>query len=192
MSKILIAGLDGAMANFGIARLWLDLQTNELSVDNLILIETEKTKVKQVRASSDNLSRAQQIYGGMMLGTTGASVAFAEVPTGGQSAKAVLAFGMVIGLYASLPIPLIEVAPAETKLATVGTRTASKQEMIDWAFDAYPKAPWKTTKRGGVLVPTAKNEHLADACAVCHAGIRTPAFQQVRAILAANVRALAA
>lgn len=188
MTKILIAGLDGALVNFGVACMWLDLETNLLECSDLKMIHTEGSKHKQVRASSENLRRAQEIHESMIEAIAGASVAFAEIPSGGQSAKAVMAFGIVTGLYASLPIPLIEVAPSETKLATVGTRTASKEEMVEWAFETYPNAPWKTIRRKGVIVPTKDNHNLADACAVVHAGIRTPAFKQVRAILAAGAK----
>lgn len=186
MALIKVAGLDGSMRNFGIAKMLLDTDTYSLSVIDLILIETEKTKSKQVRASSDTYNRARTIATATHEALDECSVCFAEIPFGGQSYDAVLGFGMVIGIYASLSTPLIEVAPAETKLATVGTRTASKEEMIDWAFTEYPTAPWMTTKRGGVLVPTKKNEHLADGCAIVHAGIKTPAFRQVAAILAAS------
>jgi Holliday junction resolvasome RuvABC endonuclease subunit len=192
MSKILIAGLDGALVNFGVARMSLDLETNELAVVDLTMIHTKPDKRKQVRASSENYQRALQIHQGVTEAIKGCHVAFAEIPSGGQSYKAVIAFGIVTGIYASLPIPLIEVAPAETKLATVGTRTASKEEMVEWAFGQYPHANWKTVKRQGRKVPTQDNHNLADACAVVHAGILTPAFQQVRAILSASGVKLAA
>ena len=68
--------------------------------------------------------------------------------------------------------------PNETKLATVGTRTASKAEMISWATDLYPKAPW--IKRGAKF--TLANEHLADALAVGHAGVKTDQFSQLLAM----------
>ncbi|SCW95859.1 hypothetical protein [Ancylobacter rudongensis] len=186
MSKVLIAGLDGSKTNFGVARLLLDIDTLELTVDDLLLVKTEKDKSKQVRKSSDNLKRAQEIAVGIRPALQGCVSAFIEVPSGGQSYDAVLGFGIVIGLYASLTIPTIEVSPGETKLASVGTRTASKQEMIEWAVENYPKAPWRVTKRGGVMVPTLDNEHLADAIAIAHAGIRTPAFRQTLAILTAS------
>lgn len=186
MARIIIAGLDGSKTNFGIARLTLDTQTLELGVDNLVLVKTSKDTNKQVRASSDNLARAQEIARVLDTSLEGCTACFAEVPSGGQSYDAVLGFGIVIGLYASVRIPLLEVSPSETKKATVGTRTASKEEMIEWAAETYPNAPWRMVKRKGVMVPTKDNEHLADACAIVHAGIRTPAFRQVLAMLNAS------
>lgn len=187
MSKILVAGLDGAKANFGITRMNYDLVTGELDIDGLKLIETQKSSAKTVRVSSDNLRRCREIADGIRDGIDGCTVAFGEVPYGGKSADAVHAFGMVIGLYASLPIPMIEVMQQETKLATVGTKTASKEEMIEWAFNTYPNAPWLTKRVAGKVSPVLKNEHLADAAAIVHAGVKTPAFQQVIAIMRASL-----
>jgi len=184
MSKLIIAGLDGSLRNFGMTKMSFDITSGALDILDLKLIETQKDKSKSVRASSDNLLRAQEIARGVDDFLKDVTVCFAEVPSGGQDYNAVLGFGITIGIYAGIKIPLLEVAPIETKKCTVGTRTASKQEMIEWASETYPNAPWLTTKRAGVLVPTLKNEHLADAAAICHAGIVTPAFKQVQAILA--------
>ncbi|MFA9261838.1 MAG: hypothetical protein ACEQSB_00560 [Undibacterium sp.] len=183
MRTVSIAGLDGAKANFGIARMTLNIDTMKLALNELTLIETEKDASKQVRKSSDNLRRSKELHEGIIPAIQDCTVVFAEVPSGGQSADAVLAFGIVIGLYASLPVPLIEVTPSETKMAAVGTKTASKQEMIEWGFENYPDGNWKTTKRGGLIVPTLKNEHLADAVAIVHAGIKTKQFQQTIAMM---------
>lgn len=185
--KIKIAGVDGALRNFGIALMTMDIDTLELDVQDLILVKTEKSKVKQVRKSSDNLERAQEIAETLRTGLAGSISVFGEVPSGGQSYDAVLGFGIVIGLYASITVPFLEVSPSETKKAAVGTRTASKEEIIAWAFEKFPKAPWRTRKLKGEIVPTADNEHLADAVAIVHAGIKTPAFQQTLAILRAQV-----
>lgn len=185
--KIKIAGLDGSLRNFGIALLDLDIETLEMTVDDLILSETTKASGKQVRASSDLFARAKttsQLIDQHV--NQKARLAFCEIPSGGQSYSAVIGFGIVIGLYASIKRPVIEVSPAETKLAAVGTRTASKEEMIDWAVEKYPTAPWLTQKRKGVETPLKKNEHLADAVAIAHAGLKVPSFQQALSILRGN------
>jgi len=190
MTKVLIAGLDGSKRNFGVARVLLDIDTLGIEVEDLVLIKTEKSQEKSVRASSDNLVRAQAVVHGIQPALAGCISAFIEVPSGGQSYDAVLGFGIVIGIYASLTIPTIEVSPAETKLAAVGTKTASKQEMIDWAAEKWPNAPWLRYRQNGKNYkkgePTLDNEHLADALAIVHAGIRTPAFRQTLAILKAS------
>lgn len=186
MGIVNIAGLDGSLRNFGIALMTLNTETLELGVKDLMICKTDKSKSKQVRTSSDNHDRAQTIARFCEQHLKQSVVSFAEIPSGGQSYHAVLGFGIVIGIYASLARPPLEVSPSETKMATVGSKTASKQEMIEWGFNAYPNAPWLLRKSKGVMVPTLDNEHLADAVAVAHAGIRTPAFLQVLSILRAQ------
>lgn len=188
MTKIRFAALDGSLRNFGIAKMEYDTAApadQALSVISLRLVETEKSKNKQVRASSDNLTRAQTIAKVIREEMADCAMVFAEVPSGGQDYNAVLGFGIVIGLYAGIVPPVVEVSPSETKMAAVGTRTASKEEMIEWAVGKFPAAPWLMTKRGGVMVPVKKNEHLADAVAIAYAGIRTPTFQQTLSMLTA-------
>lgn len=185
--KVRISGMDGSLRNFGVAVVSLDVETMEMTVEDLVLLKTEKGKEKTVRKSSDNLERAQSIATGLEETLKGSISVFAEVPSGGQSYDAVLGFGIVIGLYASVKVPLLEVSPSETKKAAVGTRTASKQEIIDWAVEKFPNAPWRTRKLNGKLVPTQDNEHLADAVAIVHAGIKTPAFQQTLQILRSQI-----
>lgn len=182
MTKITFAAMDGSLRNFGVAKMCYDTDTGELSVMDLFLTKTEKSKVKSVRASSDNLARSQSIASALKEQLKDCSIVFAEVPSGAQDAKAALSFGIVIGLYASIEPELIEVSPYETKLAAVGTKTASKQEMINWAVEKFPGAPWRTVKRNGELQPTLDNEHLADAVAIAHAGIKTPQFRQMTAM----------
>lgn len=192
MGKILVAGLDGSLRNFGVATAWLDLNTLQIEIENLSIIKTAKSKMKSVRSSSDNLRRATEIKNGVHEALRGVTTAFYEVPSGGQDYNAVLGFGIVIGTYAALPCPGIEVSPAETKMGAVGTKTASKDEMIEWAFEKYPAAPWRTRKFKGEIVPVKDNEHVADGVAIIEAGIKTPSFQQTLAILKANQSATAA
>lgn len=184
MTKITFAAADGSLRNFGIAVMQYDTDDQSLSVKNFTLIETEKAKNKTVRASSNNFARAHSIATKAREVIKDCAFCFAEIPSGGQDYNAVLGFGIVIGIYASFTIPVIEVSPLETKMAAVGTRTASKQEMIEWACEKYPSAPWLMTKRNGVMVPILKNEHFADAVAIAHAGIQTPAFKLMTAMQA--------
>lgn len=183
MAKIKFAALDGSLRNFGIAILQYDTDTKELSVLDLILTKTAPSKIKSVRASSDNLARAQMLDASVKKALEGCAVVFGEVPSGGQDYNAVLSFGIVIGIYASVIPEFIEVSPAETKMAAVGTKTASKEEIINWAVEKFPAAPWRTVKRGGQLQPTLDNEHLADAVAIGFAGLQTPQFRQMLAMM---------
>ena len=187
-NRIKFAAADGSKTNFGMAIMELDLDTLEISVLDLILTKTEKSKNKQVRASSDNLERAQAVASPIPAALKDCVCCFVEVPSGGQSYDAVLGFGIVIGIYACiegmLGVQTLEVSPSETKLAAVGTKSASKQEMIEWATGKFPDACWRT-HRGK---PTLDNEHLADAVAIGFAGIKTTAFKSMLAMLRASSR----
>lgn len=180
--RIRVLGIDPSLRNMGLAIMELDLESMKLNVSALTLARTERSKGKKVRVSSDDLRAAKEMCGALATAADGVAVGFAEVPSGAQSARGALSNGIAIGILASSPVPLIEVTPTEVKLATVGTKTASKEEMIEWAMEAYPDAPWLMRKHNGILKPIADNEHLADACAVVHAGIRTDDFKRLVAM----------
>lgn len=173
--KVKVLGMDPSLSNWGIVHADLDIDTLEVRVDFMKLIETEPGKIKQVRKNSDDISRAQMLHGEVLLAQTGSTVAFCEVPHGSQSARAMASYGICVGVLGGLRVPLIELSASEVKLAALGFKTASKEEMIEAAVAKHPDAPW--IKRGGKM--TAKNEHLADALFAIYAGIQTPQFATV-------------
>ena len=89
--------------------------------------------------------------------------------------------GICVGILANSALPLIQVDPSEVKLATVGNRTASKADMIAWAVGLYPDADWLQDRSGSLI---AANEHLADAVASIHAGMKTSEFRAATAMMA--------
>lgn len=186
MSIIRVAGIDPAFANMGIARILLNLETMGMDIEDLILIETEKEETKKVRVNSDDLRRATELHSGMQKALKGCVLAFAEIPSGAQDAKSARGLGIAVGVIASSPVEIVEVQPAETKLASVGSKTATKPQMIAWATNLYPDAPWKRVRDNPAGAFTLKNEHLADAVAVAYAGIRTPEFKRMMAVRAAT------
>ena len=189
MTKILIAGIDPGFRNFGVARLRLDLDSLDMEVDDLILMQTESGtggKQKIIRKNSDDLRRAQEQNAGFRKAIQGCVIGFAEIPSGAQDHRAAMGFGISIGIVACSPIPILQVQNFEAKLAAVGTKTASKEEMIEWAVELYPDAPWlryernfRTRKKGEVK---DENEHLADAIAIAKAGLQLQEFQQLKAV----------
>jgi len=188
---IRVGGLDPSLRNLGIARAWLDVLTEELSIYEIELGSTESQAGKTVRKNSDDLRCAMEQHKKVQT-LAGFTVAFAEIPSGAQSARASFTLGIAVGVVASCPCPIIQVQPSETKMATVGSKTASKREMIEWATALYPNLSWITanSKKTGTRFTDA-NEHMADAIAVIHAGIRTLEFQQLRAIMRAHVASAA-
>ncbi|WP_062120246.1 hypothetical protein [Aureimonas sp. AU40] len=185
MRSLKIAGLDVALSNYGIVKLTLDLEPLKITVDDMRVIQTERMVSKEVRKNSDDLRRALEIVDGQRDFISDCAVAFAEVPSGSQSATASYALGVATGALASCPVPIIQVQNFEVKLAAVGTKTASKEEMIEWAAEKYPDAPWP--KRGKKVIK-GQAEHLADAIAAVHAGLKTQQFKQLLAIMRHQTR----
>ena len=58
-------------------------------------------------------------------------------------------------------------------MASVGRKNASKKEMIEWAYEKHPEAPWLVRND----FPLMKQEHMADSIAVMYAGMRTKEFE---------------
>ena len=104
--------------------------------------------------------------------------------------RAMASYGICVGVLGAIrasAIPFIEVSASEVKLGSVGKKTATKQEMIQWATNNHPEAPWPTYKEHGKdLISEAKAEHMADAIASIYAGRETNEFQQLIQILKAN------
>ncbi|PLC44494.1 hypothetical protein C0Q88_07390 [Ralstonia pickettii] len=185
--KLKLLGLDPSLSNFGIAKMTLDLTDMSLDLDDLVLVKTEpeqdKKKKKAVRQNSLDLERGRILHDALIVHAQGFQIAVAEVPVGSQSARAMASYGVCIGVLAACPIPMIQVTPSEVKMAGFGVKTATKDEMIEWALQTYPAGPWLTRKTQGQLVPIAANEHLADAVAAVHAGILTDQFRQATALM---------
>lgn len=178
-----VLGMDPSLRNWGLAEAQLDLMTGTLSTPVLSLIQPKDLEGKQVRQNSTDLHLAEQLSGPVMEAARRAKVIFVEVPVGSQSARAMASYGIcvgVLGAVRALGIPLIEVTPTENKKIFTGNKTATKRDMIDKAVELYPGANFPTHKG---KVPD-KAEHMADAIASIHAGVRTPVFQNLMRLFA--------
>jgi Holliday junction resolvasome RuvABC endonuclease subunit len=174
-----VVGIDISLNNIGVFRATVDASGNVMN-KGVALIQPPKADAstkKQVRKNSDDLRRARWLHDGLHKAIEGANVVCVEMPVGSQSARAMASYGICVGVLSSLKVAMIEVTPTDVKLAGVGTKTASKQEMIQWATDKHPEAEWKTMKRNGGVVLTNDNEHIADACAAIYAGMKTAEFK---------------
>ena len=184
MSKLTIVGLDPSMSNFGMVKGVLDLNSRTFCPTDIKLIETksDKTNKKTVRKNSDDLNRAKLLYNGMSDFIIDADLISVEIPVGSQTARAMTSYGVCIGVLSSIKQPMIQVTPAEVKLATCNKKTATKEEMINWATSLYPNLNWITRKYKGQIQLTKKNEHIADALATVHAACKTDQFLQMLSI----------
>lgn len=183
MGVIHAVGVDAAFANMGFARVRIDLEPSGPVVRclGLELVSTEGMDRKTVRKSSDELRRAKELQSAMTRFCAGASLVFVEVPSGSQSASAARSLGIAVGILASCQQPIVEVSPMEVKRAVVTNPKVkvSKADVIKWALERWPSAPWLRDrgKPDGRILNS--NEHLADALASVMAGIATPEFQRL-------------
>ena len=186
--KIAVIGVDPALRNMGFAHGIYDTETGEVEITNLVLAQTEATDkktAKVLRKNSDDLARATILFEAMQNETKNSVFAFIEVPVGSQSSRAMASYGICVGVIASCPIPYFQLTPSEVKLIATGSKNASKEEMIVWATEKYPKANWLKRKLKGEMVLMNDNEHLADAVATIHAGINGSEFKQAIAMFSA-------
>lgn len=144
---------------------------------------TSKTKNKKIRASSDAVDRCRILMDSIsdQLDKFKPNVTFSETPSGSQSAASMKGYGISCALIALLRPPAIQVSPMEVKVASVGSKTASKEEMIAWAVENHPELDWPRKPNGDVV--KAKGEHIADAIAVVYAGMKTDQYKQIESFL---------
>ena len=181
---ISVVGIDPALRNFGFVVALDDVDKNEIKgIIDMKLVKTEDERGKTVRRNSDDLRRAKEHIRAMQEICEGRTIAFAEIPVGSQSARAMASYGVCIGVLASCPIGLIEVTPSEVKKEATGYKTATKEEMIEWAHEKFPDAPWLTQKRNGQIHLKNENEHLADAIGAINAGLKTDQWKQLKNLL---------
>lgn len=195
---IKVAGIDPSLTHTGIAIAALDLETMTYEVEKVFMYETAKDQSKQVRRNSDDLRRASHMAEAIYRHTSDCVAIFTEIPTGAQSARAALAFGIVIGLLSGITKcstykpALIQVLPAEVKASIPdGSKHTSKEEIIEWAVRRWPEAGWREAQKGTKfqfpelgLKLGQHVEHPADACAAINAGIRTDDFRNIASIIA--------
>ena len=128
------------------------------------IIRTEKAGRKiQLRASEDNINRAQLIYSDLaaLIIDYKITLVCTESMSWPRNAGVVAKMGIVWGVIASVchqwRIPMLQVSPVEIKKNLTGSKQASKEEMIAEIVSRYPRLELPNQK---VL-----QEHAADAVA---------------------------
>jgi Holliday junction resolvasome RuvABC endonuclease subunit len=200
MAIINLLGIDPSLTNTGMAVISVDCSTAQIvAVKHIALVETAPSKIKSVRESSDALERARKIRAGVLatIAQHQIKLAVSEVPSGAQSASACYAFGIVVGLLAALPVPLIEVSPGEVKMAVGGKKSVDKEDIVRWALtlpgdlSGMPASPqkneWQIANPFGKGYISKKAEHPADACGAVAAALKTQQFRQLAAMLASII-----
>ncbi len=135
-----ICGFDPSMRSWGFAT--GELLDGKITLHRVGVINPVLPKGKQVRQNSLDLEAAKQLYSHSIDIAAGIDAVFVEVPVGSQSARAMAGYALCVGVLGSLRasgVPFFEVTPTQVKLAAVGSKTATKQEMIEWAINAHPR-----------------------------------------------------
>lgn len=180
-NRVKVVGLDPSLRNWGVSIGSLDLNVgiDSLKIHEVHVIQPELPTGK-VRQNTLDILSASQLYFGAHNHIQDAFAVFVEVPVGSQSARAMVSYGVCVGVLGALKsegIPIIELTPNQIK-KVVGAKDTSKSEMIAWATGLHPEAPWPTTKRlGETKIVEGKAEHMADATAAIYAGIASQEFQ---------------
>lgn len=188
---IRVVGFDPSLRNWGISKgILVPGTVSQLRIEEVDVINPELPTGKQVRQNSLDLESAKQLCAAALSAAKGAQAIFVEVPVGSQSARAMASYGICVGVLGALRatgIPFFEVTPTEVKMASTGKKTATKQEMIQWAMATHPEANWPRYKQNGVVkVSEAKAEHMADATAAIYAGLACNSFQQLLPFMQPN------
>lgn len=178
MPSLQVVGCDPSLRNWGLVRGTYDPTTKQLRLSEIDVVNPVLPTGKQVRQNSLDLESAKQLYKHTLELAQTAQAIFVEVPVGSQSARAMASYGICVGVLGALRAsgkPFFEVTPTQVKLAAVGSKTATKAEMIDWALAKHPEVRWPKA--------TAKAEHMADAAAAIYAGVQTNEFKQLMELL---------
>lgn len=189
MNEVNVVGFDPSLRNWGVAIGRLNPNTMKLTIDDLRVIRPEQPQGKQVRQNSKDVEAAYQLFVGSTKAAERAQAVFVEVPVGSKSARAMASYGICVGVLGAVRgagIPFFEVTPDQVKKISVGKKTASKAEMIEWAMQKHPEAPWPMqTQKGVTSVVAGAAEHMADAIAAIYAGMGTAEFQRTLSFLKA-------
>lgn len=188
---IRVVGFDPSLRNWGIAIGDLTPATMQLTIHELDVVRAVPLEGKQVRNNSKDLECAEQLAKAAVAAAQGAQAIFVEVPHGSQSARAMASYGICLGILGALRaqgVSFFEVTAGEVKLVTGFKKDATKAQMIAWATEKHPEAPWPVYEQNGATfkkgeLDMGRAEHMADACAAIHTGISSKPFQQALAFI---------
>lgn len=163
-----ILGLDPSLNNFGIAK---GILTDTLSITYTDVIQ-HKIKKDKTKQNSRDINAALHIFKHLYPLLKDIDVIIVEVPIGSQSSRAMVSYGVciaLIGVISYFNPKVIQVSPFDVK-KLVGSRTASKEDVIQWVQSNHPT----------LNLPKAigKAEHIADAIAAIHVGLESKQFKE--------------
>ena len=189
MTRLTVFGLDPGLGMTGYALAAVDPVAGTIAdVFEVGIIQTQRTKLRAVRKTSDDLRRAREHVAALRRITSSRhiDIVAAEMVTITPYTYPTFSFGVMTGILAGLEQPIVEVLPYEVKVAATGNERAGKQEIIEWALGLPSSAPvsWPSSPRTNRLGIAYRGEfiskaaeHPADALAVIQAALRTEQFR---------------
>lgn len=180
-----VAGIDPGFANFGFAAVEL-LPTAE----NILHIEVIRTKPspnkRRILTGDDNNRRAQEIARQLMRlfdEYRPLLIAVEEMsypPNASAAGKMMMARGIVIALSVARPrpIPIRCIGPQELKLATAGSKKATKVMVAEAVYRRYPES--RALTRFLTSTPKTKQEHGIDAIGAVVATLGSDVIAAIR------------
>lgn len=168
---MLILGLDPSFRNWGISKATYDTDSKKLSVFH-----------GEVLTSNHDLYSKQNqkdLYSACLLSQKLAEhwnddidLVCIELPHGSQSARAMVSYGVVLGVlsqFINKGIPTICTSALQVK-DVVGNRKATKKEVIQWVKDNHTE----------FTLPKSLNkaEHIADSIVAIHAVLASKQFKE--------------
>lgn len=180
--KINIVGQDPSFRNWGLVAASVDIFDFSIEIKDMFVSQESKESKqdrnrKKVRQANQDLDRARRLHKEVteFIGDHNAKFSMIELPHGGEGLRSMKTNGMCVGIISSLQTAghrTITISERENKMHSLGKASATKDEMIEWAMNRYPNAPWKMRNLKGQLVGVkAFNEHVADAVSALEAGI---------------------
>jgi Holliday junction resolvasome RuvABC endonuclease subunit len=171
-----IVGFDPSMKNWGVAIGLYDTENEEVQITDLDVI-SPKVNTSVGSKSYQDLQRAEQLAEGVfkIMEWYNPDRVYVEVPHGSQSARAMASYAMCLGVLGSmraLSWDFVPVKQSQVKMAAVGKKDATKDEMIEWAVHRHAMAPWPMRKlKNKEVIQKGRAEHMADAIGAIHAGL---------------------
>lgn len=180
---IAVVGFDPSLRNWGVAKGIYHPLENRLVINYLNVIKPTISEGKAVKQNFKDMEAGQQLTAAAWEAMQDTQAIFAEVPHGSQSSRAMVSYGVCVGVLGALQtsgIAFYPVSESDVKKATTGNREAKKEETIAWMMERHPEAPWPMqTQHGKQTVIASKAEHMADAIGAIYAGIASKTFQQL-------------
>ena len=173
-----IISFDPSFRNWGIALATYNTEDQSLNVHNGYVIQHNPKKTKTDKQNTLDLQTASYLATHLFKEDIGNSVLIAEVPHGSQSSRAMVSYGVCIGLLGSLiqdKQSLIQVGAMDVKRIVEPDRSVKevpKEQVIQWVKDRHPEIlEW--------LPKTKKQEHICDAIVAIYAGMQTLKFKDI-------------